>query len=354
MPQNKTNSKKKSIKNVDKKQLSEYSLTPRVNRTPKYLQNRELSWLKFNERVLDQGKNKNNPLLERLFFTSIFSSNLKEFYMVRVGSITDLTLVKEQILDNKSGMTPREQIDAINKECHRLYPIQEEIFNAINNKLSKKGVTFLRGNQLDSSQKKYIKRYAQENIMPFISPQIINAQHPFPHLENGSIYVVVRLADTDVTLGIVPMPARCKRIIKLPISKDKPNDVLQYTLLEDAVELIVKDIFSMYKVKHTNIICVTRNADLDVIEGNDEIGDDFREHMKRILKKRQRLAPVRLECFKPLSSTVKNLLKGRIGLRDDQIFYTTVPLDMSYCGDLTDMVPTKLRNKLKYQKFTPQ
>lgn len=344
----------KSIKNVNKKRLSEYSLNPRVNKTPCYLQNRELSWLKFNERVLEQGKNKDNPLLERLNFTSIFSSNLQEFYMVRVGSITDLTLVKEPILDNKSGMSPQEQIDAINKECHRLYPIQEEIFNDINSKLSKKGISFLRSDDLSNAQKKFIKRYAKDNILPFLSPQIINAQHPFPHLENGAIYVTVRLANTDTTLGIIPLPSRCERIIKLPISADNTKDIIQYTLLEQAIKLIVKDVFSMYKVKRSNIICVTRNADLDVIEGYDEIGDDFREHMKRILKKRTRLAPVRLETERELSNSGRQLLMEKLNVREDQIFFTKVPLDMSYCGDLANVIPEKIKTKLKYVPFRPQ
>lgn len=347
-------SQNKNLKIINKKQLSEYSLNPRVNKTPKYLQNRELSWLKFNERVLEQGRNKDNPLLERLNFTSIFSSNLEEFYMVRVGSITDLTYLKEQVIDNKSGMTPQQQIDAINKECHRLYPIQESIFNNICTKLSKKGITYLRGKDFSNQQIKFLKNYAQDNILPFLSPQIVNAQHPFPHLENGSIYVIVRLADSDVTLGIIPLPDRCERIIKLPISSNNTKDIVQYTLLEQVIELMVKDVFFMYKVKHTNIICVTRNADLDVIEGYDEIGDDFREHMKRILKKRVRLKPVRLESEQPLSTTVKKHLKQKLNLREDQLFTTSVPLDMSYCSSLQDYIPQKLHNKLKYKPFTPQ
>lgn len=340
---------KKSVKSVNKKQLVEYKTTGTRIKTPRYLQNRELSWLKFNERVLDQGNNKDNPLLERLNFTAIFSSNLNEFYMVRVGSITDLTLVNEPVYDNKSGMTPREQIDAINNECHKLLKIQEDTFTNINQKLSKKGLTYVRGNDFSSNQKKYIHKYMNDNVMPFLSPQIINPQHPFPHLENNAIYVLVRLEDKDTTLGIVPLPARCERIVKLP-----SDNGVQYTLLEQIIEYEVSNIFSMYKVKHTNIISVSRNADLDVIDGNDEVGDDYREHMKRILKKRTRLAPVRLVSEQPLSRTVKLYLKKKLRLREDQLFVTTVPLNMSYCGDLKDMISDKLRRKLTYKPFTPQ
>ena len=334
---------------------SKNTATQRKNKIPAYLQNRELSWLKFNERVLDQGANKDNPLLERMKFVSIFSSNLKEFFMVRVGSLTDLSLVKKPVYDNKSGMTPRQQINAINKECKRLYPIQEKIFETINSNLAKKGLRFLRGRDFSDNQKKFLKKYAEDNIMPFLSPQIINAQHPFPHLENGEIYVVVRLADEEVTLGIIPLPNRCERIIKLPSNKEnEKSGNVSYTLLEQVIEFIAPSVFNMYRVKHTNIICVTRNADLDPLEGADEVGEDFREHMKKILKKRTRLTPVRLESEQPLSKTVKAELKKRLHLREDQIYQTFVPLNMDYGFELSNMLDDKHASKLKFKPFTPQ
>lgn len=273
--------------------------------------------------------------------------------MVRVGSITDLSSVNQEITDNKSGMTPRQQINAINKECKRLCKKQEEIFANITDKLNKKGLEFVRGRQFNQTHKKYLKQYTNDNVLPYLSPQIVNAQHPFPHLENGAIYIIVELQGKDTALGIIPLPARCKRIIQLP-SNVQDTQTIKYTLLEQAIEYIAKDVFSMYKIIHTNIISVTRNADLDVIEGNDEIGMDFREHMKRILKKRTRLAPVRLLTEMPLEKSTKDILKRRLRLRDDQIFTTLVPLDMSYCGDLQNLIPDKLLNKLKYKPFTPQ
>ncbi len=358
---------------------------------PAYLQNRELSWLAFNERVLDQGADVTVPLLERLNFISIFWSNLQEFFMVRVGSLTDLALVKKSIIDSKSGMTPAQQLDAIYKRCHELYPIQERTYKTVRSEMSEQGINQLTLGDLTDEQRSFLRDYMESNVMPFLSPQIVNSRHPFPHLENGALYVVVRLneevenkgkkdkekhkeskldakgkQDTKskpdakskqdkaknlgaegVTLGLVPLPRQCDRIILLP------SENLDFILLEHAIELMVPTIFSMYEVKHTNIICVTRNADLDATEGTDEQDDDYREHMKRILKKRSRLAPVRLESERPLSSMVRKTLLERLGLKEYQVFSTSVPLDMSYTFGLGDLLPDHKRASLSNTPFAP-
>ena len=340
-----------------------------------YLQNRELSWLAFNERVLDQGADETVPLLERLNFISIFWSNLQEFFMVRVGSLTDLSLVKKHIIDAKSNMTPVEQLDAIYARCHELYPIQERTYEDVRRLLSAQGVSHLRPEELDDEQRAFLSEHVHKNVMPFLSPQIINARHPFPHLENGALYVVVRLNEGDasvkkkaakakgadkaakgeknlgaegVTLGLVPMPRQCERVIELP------GEGLQFILLEHAIEMVAAEIFSMYAVKHTNVICVTRNADLDATEGSDEADEDYREHMKRILKKRSRLAPVRLESERPLSNTLAKLLLKRLSLKEHQVYVTKVPLDMSYTWGLAGHLPEKERAALTNAPFTPQ
>ena len=344
---------------------------------PPYLQNRELSWLAFNERVLDQGADETVPLLERLNFISIFWSNLQEFFMVRVGSLTDLALVKKHIVDSKSGLTPAEQLAAIYARCHELYPIQERTFEEVRRLLRERGVSHLRPEDLNDEQRAFLTRHVHQNVMPFLSPQIINARHPFPHLENGALYVVVRLDEghdvakkkaakakgTDkaekadkaknlgaegVTLGLVPMPRQCERVIELP------GEGMQFILLEHAIEMVAAEIFSMYAVKHTNVVCVTRNADLDATEGSDEADEDYREHMKRILKKRSRLAPVRLECERPLSSTLEKLLLKRLGLKAHQVYATPVPLDMGYTWGLGARLPEKLRAALTNPPFSPQ
>lgn len=298
--------------------------------------------------------------------------------MVRVGSLTDLSLAKKEIIDSKSGMTPAEQINAIHERCHELYPIQERVFEKIRTDLMKEGVHHLRPADLDDEQRGYLSDYFHVNVMPFLSPQIINSRHPFPHLENGALYVVVRLDEEastgksskgkkgkgdksekgekaaknmgaeGVLMGLIPMPRQAQRVIKLP------GDEFKFILLEHVIEMFADQVFSMYKVKHTNVICVTRNADLDASEGADEADDDYREHMKRILKRRGRLAPVRLESEHPLSDTLGKLLLKRLNLKPFQTYVTSVPLDLGYTWGLGSMVPKDVRNRLTPVPFTPQ
>ena len=303
--------------------------------------------------------------------------------MVRVGSLTDLSLVKKHIVDSKSGMTPTEQLDAIYARCHELYPIQERTYEEVRRLLGERGVRHLRPDELDDEQRAWLSTYVHDNVMPFLSPQIINTRHPFPHLENGALYVVVRLNDEaeqkrkeaakaaaktekadkaavkgakkaknvgaeGVTLGLVPMPRQCERVIALP------GKGLQFILLEHAIEMVAAEIFSMYIVKHTNVICVTRNADLDATEGTDENDEDYREHMKRILKKRSRLAPVRLESERPLSATLEKLLLARLNLKPHQVYVTSVPLDLGYTYSLASRLPEKERAALTNPPFSPQ
>ena len=352
---------------------------------PPYMQNRELSWLDFNKRVLDQGADPTVPLLERLNFISIFWSNLQEFFMVRVGSLTDLALLKKSIVDPKSGMTPAEQLDAVYARCHELYPYYEETFENLRGLLAQENICQLRKDDLTDEQLVALDDYMADNVLPFLSPQIVNARHPFPHLENGGLYIVVRLDEQaapkqkktkeekarakaekaeraekgegkqsknlgaeGVTLGIIPLPRQTNRVIQLP------GEGLSYMLVEHAIEMWVPEIFSMYTVKHTNIICVTRNADLDATEGAEEQGEDYREHMKRILKKRSRLAPVRLESERPLSRTVKKLLLDKLGLAEHQIFVTKVPLNMGYTWGLAARLAPERRAALTQTPFTPQ
>ena len=366
---------------------------PAAGNPAPYLQNRELSWLDFNERVLEQGADESVPLLQRLNFISIFWSNLQEFFMVRVGSLTDLSLVKKHIVDSKSNMTPSEQLRAIYLRCHELYPAYERTFEQVRLLLNKVGVTHVRPDELTDEQRSYLAEYAEANVTPFLSPQIINARHPFPHLENGALYIVVRLdeeADNaqdqaksehehkkkgkkgkkskgkpakestksaslsqnvgaeGTMLGLIPLPRQCARVVKLP------GDGFSFILLEHVVEMVAEQVFSMYTVKHTNVICVTRNADIDATESTDENDEDYREHMKRILKKRARLAPVRLESERELSDTLEPLLLDRLNLKKHQVFTTSVPLDLSFTWGLASHLSEKQCAALMYPPFTPQ
>ena len=348
-----------------------------------YMQNREISWLAFNERVLDQGADASVPLLERLNFISIFWSNLQEFFMVRVGSLTDLALLGKRMYDSKTMMTPAEQLDAIYDRCHELYPVQQRVFADVRNELAQAGVTHVMPDELSPEQAAYLDEYMHDDILPFLSPQIINARHPFPHLENGGIYILVRLdeeaeaaskaerkrkskeekaekgsdkqtkkaknvAADDAMLGLIPLPRAAERIIELPARR------FSFMLLEHAIEMYAAEIFSMYTIKHTNIICVTRNADLDTSQGTDDSEDDYREHMKRALRKRGRLAPVRLECERELSPNMRKLLLKKLNLKGHQVYVTNVPLDMSYTYDIAPRLPETVTKKLVNPSFNPQ
>lgn len=338
-----------------------------------YMQNRELSWLEFNKRVLDQGEDHNVPLLERLTFVSIFCSNLQEFFMVRVGSLTDLSLVNKDLRDNKTQMTPNEQLQAIYERCHELYPEEERIYNKIMGQLAECGIRQLQPEDLSPEQAEYLRKHLKERVVPYLSPQIINSRHPFPHLENGALYVLARLVSDeeggakskateskgkkkgknigadDATFGLIPLPHQAKRVIKLP------GEGTQYILLEHAIKTIVDEVFSMYTTKRASVICVTRNADIDPNDGTEEDLDyDYREHMKRMLKKRARLAPVRLETDTPLSSATEKFLLKRLDLKPCQRYVTSVPLDMGYAWGLSSMIDSELARDITNEPFTPQ
>ena len=299
--------------------------------------------------------------------------------------------MKKHIVDSKSNMTPSEQLRAIYLRCHELYPAYERTFEQVRLLLNKVGVTHVRPDELTDEQRSYLTEYAEANVTPFLSPQIINARHPFPHLENGALYIVVRLdeeADNaqdqaksehkkkgkkgkkskgkpakestksaslsqnvgaeGTMLGLIPLPRQCARVVKLP------GDGFSFILLEHVVEMVAEQVFSMYTVKHTNVICVTRNADIDATESTDENDEDYREHMKRILKKRARLAPVRLESERELSDTLEPLLLDRLNLKKHQMFTTSVPLDLSFTWGLASHLSEKQCAALVYPPFTPQ
>lgn len=340
-------------------------------RTKAYMQNRELSWLTFNERVLDQSVDPNVPLLERMKFIAIWRSNLQEFFMVRVGSLLDLELAKEAIYDSKTGMTPTEQLELVYARVRELTPQVSEDFRTVRRQLEAQGIHQLYPDELTSHQRDQLNQYLKSNVLPLISPQIVNVTHPFPHLENGALYIAVRLdnlpepkegmskerrkalrakAAEDVLMGIIPMPRNCPRTIKL----DSEREGYSFILLEHALEMVADKIFSMYPVKHANVIQVTRNADLDMYEESDEYDEDFRSHMKRILKKRSRLAPVRLESERPLSDVTERFLAKRLGLKRSQIYAVGLPLDMGYAFGLPSMVGPKLAESFVDEPASPQ
>jgi polyphosphate kinase len=365
--------KKTTAEEQDTTPATETKKTAKSSHYKPYMQNRELSWLMFNKRVLDQSVDPNVPMLERMKFLAIWRSNLQEFFMVRVGSLMDLKLAKEVVYDSKTGMTPAEQLSAIYDRVNELTPEAAADFRKLRKQLDTIGVHQLYPDELTDKQRQQVHDYLSSNVLPLLSPQIINATHPFPHLENGALYIAVRLDDEreaeitkklskaerknarakaaeNVIMGIIPLPSHAPRVIPV----DGKEGEFSFILLEHAMELSTKDIFDMYPVKHANVIQVTRNADLDAYEESDENDEDFRSHMKRILKKRARLAPVRLESEEPLSDVTIRFLCDRLNLKRSQCYTVGMPLDLDYAYALPSMVPAEIAEDNIDEPATPQ
>lgn len=313
-----------------------------------YTQNRELSWLRFNERVMEEAVEECVPAFERLKFISIFTSNLDEFFMIRVGSLYDQTFLPEPQTDNKTGMTAREQLTEIFRAVAPLYKKKDKIYREVTKRLADKGITFREADALDEKEEAFAQEYFSSYVQPILSPQIINAHHPFPHLINKALYIVLQLKIRDKTaLGIVPVPTSLERILCFPGSS------CRYTLLEGIVWKYADCLFDNCKVQTKTIISVTRNADVNVESLADE-DEDFRHQMKKVLKKRSRLAPVRLEYYGEIDEKTEKFLRGKLHLKKEQVFCSHVPLEMSYVFPLLQKLPAGLQKEVTYEPFEPQ
>jgi len=322
----------------------------KVNKLNVYncMQNRELSWLKFNERVLEEAKSPDNPLIERLKFVSIVTSNLDEFFMVRVGSLTDIAIYNPEYIDNKTGMNSRQQLDKIYEECVPFYKKRDEALLEINSQLSNFGIRRVRMDELKKVERKNAELFFTNQVMPFLSPQIIDSRHPFPHIDNKHLHIGANLDDNGHQLfGLIPVPTNMDRMIFLM------ENSLKFVLLEDMILFFTKEIFEMYTVLEKTVIAVTRNADLDADQGFFDEDIDYRIHMQDILKKRKRLSPVRLEMQGEIEDKFIKYFCKKFELKRHQIFLSQIPLDMSYAYNLEKKVPEYLRSELCFTPFTP-
>ena len=314
-----------------------------------YTQNRELSWLKFNERVLLQAKDPTVPLYEQLKFLSIFISNLDEFFMVRVGSLTDLTLLKADLApDNKSGMTPQQQLDAIFAAMPPLYAQLGKTYARVEEKLRHHDVACLQMQELTKKERKYVVKLFRDYISPVLSPQIMD-HHPFPHLANKELIIAVSLVDRGHELfGLLPVPSSLPPVFFLP------GNSVRYLLTERIIAAYTQKVFDMYEVKEQSILCVTRNADINLEHEGFDDDDDYRHFMKRILKKRARLSAVRLEAQDELPDSLLHYLCSKLHLSTSQVFISTAPLSMQYIFSLPERFPAALLRSLQYPSFSPQ
>ena len=314
-----------------------------------YTQNRELSWLKFNQRVLEEAKDSSVPLLERMKFVSIFTSNLDEFFMIRVGSLYDMSLTDNSTIDSRSGMNPKEQLDAIFAAVAPLYKERDKTYSEIKKLLNPYGVCGLSIKELEQQEKKYVKKYFKDQILPILSPQIVDANHPFPHLLNKELYVIASLKQNGTSMiGIVPVPQFVSDILYLP------GHDIRYIRMEKVIMEYLDVVFDKYEVSNKNYICVTRNADVLPDDEALEINDDFRLLMQETLHKRRRMAVVRMETAEPLDKELEKYFCDKFKITPAQIYRTKMPMKLDYIFSIMDKVPASLKRSLIDEPFTPQ
>jgi len=299
-----------------------------IYETAAYMQNRELSWLKFNERVLLEANRIEMPLLERLKFISIFTSNLDEFFMIRVGSLSDSILLGTKIVDNKTGMSAKDQLTEIYRAITPLYALVDSIYSTVIGSLKKHGIMLMKMQELDSHELKLLRNHFTHSIVPILSPSIIDTKHPFPHIPNKQQHIAVTLQKKKGSaFALIAVPQNTERLIFL--------DDMRFVLLEDLILHFAGLTFTNYTIIEKCIIAVTRNADFDTEEEFLDEDIDFRQHIKSLLKKRQRMAPVRLEISGSVSQEMLDFLCSRLSLKSAQVFSCSAPSDLSFGFSIT-------------------
>ncbi len=310
--------------------------------------NRELSWLKFNERVLEEAENQEVPLCERMTFVSIYQSNLDEFFRVRVGSLMDQMLLNTTIRENKTNMTAQEQIQEIIKDVKRLNLRKDRAYAELMKKLEGYGVKLIDFASAKADEKKYLERYFNHEIMPLTSPTIVAKRQPFPFLKNEEIYAVVVLETRSKKerIGIIPCSnTMLARLIELPGGKGR------YMLLEDLILHYIGSVFKGYKVKGKSLIRVVRNADIDADAVYDE-DLDYREFMADLMKQRKKLSPVRLDMSREMDKAVIEALCRYLEMTPDKVFKSEAPLDLSFVFQIQDLL--RKNSELFYERRVPQ
>lgn len=309
--------------------------------------NRELSWLKFNERVLEEAENKKVPLCERLTFASIYQSNLDEFFRVRVGSLVDQMLLGGKIRDNKTKMTAKEQIEAVLHQVMKLNRRKDAVYDAIMGQLEDYGVRLVDFRKISKKESEYLEKYFLNEIAPVISPTIVGKRQPFPFLKNNEIYAVVVLQTKSgkEKLGIIPCSnTGFKRLVELPTAGT-------YMLAEELILHYISEVFERYNIKAKSLIRVTRNADIDADALYDE-DLDYRDFMAELIKRRKKLAPVRLELTREMDGEIVDVLCDYLELDSDYVFQVQAPLDLSFVFEIQDTL--RKTPELFYEKRVPQ
>ena len=310
--------------------------------------NRELSWLKFNERVLEEAESEKNPLCERLTFASIYQSNLDEFFMVRVGSLIDQMIVSKNVKDNKTGMTAKEQIQAILARVAKLNRRKDTVYENLMDEVAQAGIRLVDFRKIGKKEGKYLEQYFDAEIAPLISPIVVGKRQPFPFLKNKGIYAVVVLEKKNgkEKLGIIPCNSGVfPRLVQVPGEEET------YMLAEELILHFISKVFKGYFVKAKSLIRVTRNADIDADALYDE-DLDYRDFMEGIIKKRKRLLPVRVEFSRELDGDIVDKICEYLDLDGKYVFRGSSPLDLSFVFQIQDSL--RYHPELFYEKRVPQ
>ena len=316
----------------------------------RFTQNRELSWLRFNRRVLEEAADPAVPVLERLKFVSIFSNNLDEFFMVRVGSLFDISHMTPEDKDNKTGWKPTEQLRHIYHAIPGLLKMKEQIYTAIMEELADSGVRDMLPEELDNNELKQVNRFFKAELLPVLSPILLGPNHPIPHLVNKHLYATALLENKKGrrAVGIVPIPDSAPPYLLLADGK-------RFVRTENILLHRLPVLFDDYTMKESCILAVTRNADIsfdeEKFEDNEE---DFRLHMKKLLKKRDHLAVVRMELSSEVSGEFRKILSAPVCVESHQVFADTCPINMQYVFRLIGDLPKELSVRLSYPKYHPR
>ena len=311
--------------------------------------NRELSWLKFNERVLEEAEREDVPLCERLSFVSIFQSNLDEFFMVRVGSLIDQMSVDETYRENKTHMTPAQQLEAIFTQARELNRRKDEVYQQLMDRLEGEGVRLVNFRKITQEESAHLERYFDSHIAPLLSPVIVDKRQPFPFMRNKEIFAAVSLERKNGKrkLGLISCGAGVfPRLIQVSQGEAKT-----YMLSEELILHFIPKAFKGYTVREKSLIRATRNADIDA----DALYDDdldYREFMADLIKRRRRLAPIRLEMSRALGGDMVEELCKYMDVSRDAVFRYTAPLDLSFLFQIQDVL--RQRTELFYPKRFPQ
>lgn len=315
-----------------------------------YMMNRELSWLKFNERVLNEAGNPRVPLAERLTFASIYQSNLDEFYRVRVGTLMDQMESSEVVYENKTNMTSEEQVKAILKSTRELDSKKDRIYEQLMGELEPKGIRLINFNKLSAEEGKLLETYFDHEIAPYLSATIVSKQQPFPFLKNKDIYAVALLVTKGrkTKTAIIPCSNNVfRRLIDIPTRRGT------FMLSEELILHFLPKMFKNYEVQEKSLLRVTRNADIDTETIYDE-DLDYREAMENLIKQRKRMNPVRMELSRQLNKNFISALCKDININKNHVFISQVPLDMSFVFAIQGFLKDTNQDELFYQRRTPR